>query len=1165
VLEYQAAEFAVEVAVLGVLVGALAHFLVFMSTIWSVKSRAMLTMAAVPNAEAAQELLRQGQAVQVQVRPAKHRGSPTLTPLTIWSMDKDALHFCFQRRDFVRVAGDTLFRKPAFPTSLPLAQYAKEAVAGGVSSDTDATDRRTRMGANRYDMPLPSFGELYKEQAVAPFFVFQVFCVLLWTLDEYWYYSIFTLFMLLFFEATVTFQRLRSMGMLRGMAERPATSIFALRANAWIRLSSEELVPGDIVSLVRAEKVPMETPEYKARIKQMELMEQRALFTNRNKSPTEIALLKAQAEEQRRAVPIPQVTAVVPCDVVVLGGSVVVNEAMLTGESVPKLKEAAPVQRPDEASKELEMAGAHKGNVVFAGTTVMQATAADQQLPGNPRALSPPDGGAVGYVLRTGFETSQGKLLRAILFSSERVTANSKEAFLFIFCLLQFALVASAYVLHVGLQDESRPRFKLYLNCIMIITSVVPPELPMELSLAVNTSLVNLIRAGVFCTEPFRIPFVGKLTTLCFDKTGTITSDKLTLRGVIRTEGVAKAAEVEGEAAAIIGGCHSLAMADGQLVGDPLETSAFTALSFTLAGSIARRQGENAVAIQPVVRHAFAAALRRMTVVASVRNGPASFGSGDLVALVKGAPEVIIDLLAVEEEAKAKLRRLANRRAAFGDRVIALAYRVLPAGTTASRVRTMPRAEVERDLIFGGFACFACPLKKESADVLKELGEAAHDMVMITGDAPLTAIGVARAVNIVEGGKATPVYLLDGTLSLRCVTDPEEVDGKPVEQRTAPFDPDNFVPDPEFAYAAVGAALARLSSAQLRRLVVHFSVFARTAPDQKAKIVAALRDTGHTVLMCGDGTNDVGALKIADVGVAVLNRPDAVKKAAPKKKTKAGKDAKSLAQARKEAMEELNASMAEQDALPQLGDASIASPFTSKGTSLQPLVELVRQGRCTLVTTLQMFKILALNCLVSAYSLSVLYLEGVKYGDTQMTLSSVIIAMCFLFNSRSAPAPRLAASRPQPNVFSAYMVTSIIGQFALHLYTLVYTSSFTLAAMGERTAADRDPEAAFAPNLLNSVIFLVGSTMNVANFAANYRGRPHMQSLRENRGLFYGLVALSAMIFAAALELSEDWNKTFQIVPFPSADFRHKVVSSMAIDIVGAVLWDFICSKLFWV
>ena len=185
-----------------------------------------------------------------------------------------------------------------------------------------------------------------------------------------------------------------------------------------------------------------------------------------------------------------------PCDLLLLQGSCIVNEAMLSGESTPLLKESIEL-RP--ASDRLDMNGADRNSVLFGGTKVLQAEGASSLPSSTLSRTAAPDNGCLAIVLKTGFGTSQGQLIRTMIFSTERVTANNFESFLFIGFLLIFAIAASAYVWTKGVENN-RPRMKLLLDCVIIITSVVPPELPMELSLAVNTSLIALSKFG---TLPF--------------------------------------------------------------------------------------------------------------------------------------------------------------------------------------------------------------------------------------------------------------------------------------------------------------------------------------------------------------------------------------------------------------------------------------------------------------------------------------------------------------------------------------------------------------------------------------------------------------------------------------------------------------------------------------
>jgi cation-transporting ATPase 13A1 len=404
-----------------------------------------------------------------RVVPAK--GKPVLVEIEYFPTL--GMTFEYHRRRYLFVKddanGDYVWTKIRCRTDLPLSFLAQ--TWKGFSSPELVEAATIRYGPNVFEVKQPNFVDLYKAQLLNPFTVFQLFCVLLWAIDDYLIYSFFSLGMVLLFEGTVVFQRLKSLQALRGMGN-PPRPVFVYREEKWTVVESTWLLPGDIMSLTRQ--------THKKSTK------------NSNSSSTPPPPPQDQGGD------------IIPADLLLLRGSTVVNEASLTGESVPQMKEgladlsavAAAVENgnaattktsEEDAEDVLDMKNRHKMNVAYAGTKMLQCLSGESSSSTSSATTTaksippPPDGGALCFVLRTGFSSAQGKLVRMIEGSQEKVKGHERDTGLLLLVLCFFAIASSSYVLYHGLHDENRSQYELLLHCIMIVTAVIRPELPMQM------------------------------------------------------------------------------------------------------------------------------------------------------------------------------------------------------------------------------------------------------------------------------------------------------------------------------------------------------------------------------------------------------------------------------------------------------------------------------------------------------------------------------------------------------------------------------------------------------------------------------------------------------------------------------------------------------------
>uniref|UniRef100_A0A669CQH3 ATPase cation transporting 13A2 n=1 Tax=Oreochromis niloticus TaxID=8128 RepID=A0A669CQH3_ORENI len=789
-----------------------------------------------------------------------------------------------------------------------------------------------------------------------PFYVFQMFSIVLWMVDHYYIYAI-CIFIVSVISITISLYETRKQSItLRNMAQLITTVTIRRKSGEEECVSSVELVPGDCLI-------------------------------------------------------IPQEGMLLPCDAALLAGECLVNESMLTGESVPVLK------TPLQASDRKYSSDTERRHTLFSGTQLIQAKG------GRPGGV-----GAVAVVTSTGFFTAKGDLVSSILYPQPIDFRFYRDAVKFLLILALVALIGTIYIFVVLYRSNVS---ELVIRSLDIVTIAVPPALPAAITTGTIYAQRRLKQHGIFCISPPRINICGKVSLFCFDKTGTLTEEGLDVWGVMEA-GPAGFSELVPEPRLLPPGhlksglacCHTVALLHGQLLGDPLELKMVESTGWTLQepdgdGSVLNaefgghkvlavmrppdQQAYGAVSIPAmaiVQRFPFSSALQRMSVVTVTHGGRSA------LAFIKGSPEMVASLChtqTVPAQFSSKLHSFSSE----GLRVLAVAYKPLDVN---SNLR-----EVEKDMRFLGLLMMKNLVKPESAKVINILRKANVRSIMVTGDNVLTAVNVAKTCGMV--GSDEKVIFVTAT------------------PHTEYFDSAPHLHANDFNLLSL-------------QILMRATIFARMAPDQKTqlKVIFIILTVKYY------GANDCGALRAADVGV-------------------------SLSEA----------------------EASVASPFTSKTENISCVPLLIREGRCSLVTSFSLFRYMALYSLIQFCSVIILYTVKTSIADPQFLYFDVLlVTVLAIVMGRGGPSEELYPSRPAASL----LALPVLGSLFIHTCMIALGQ---LAALFITTSEEwyiplnaTEVGTANLPNLENTCVFDISGFQYIIMSVVLTKSYPHKKPLYHN-------------------------------------------------------------------
>ena len=512
------------------------------------------------------------------------------------------------------------------------------------------------------------------------------------------------------------------------------------------------------------------------------------------------------------------------------------------------------------------------------------------------------NGSALGLVVATGDTTVFGRIAAMTNRPKPGLTTLEKEVRIFVFTIagIAVAIATICIIIWAAYLRPKHPGFmstsQLLVNVVSILVAFIPEGMPVAVTLSLTVIARKMAKAKILCKQLSTCETLGSISVLCSDKTGTLTTNRMT----VTTVGVYgfESSPLDARDHISTGGPLSSTFSQLQWVGAVCNAATFDSETKHLPASERKihgdatdsavlRMAEEMSSVQSAnsaweVKHqlAFNSKNKFMLKLVGFNSGSSSTKAlesalssaeaaafqpeSDLVLLSKGGPDVLLkrcskaldasgEVVPLTDSIRASLIAMQSDWSSRGQRVLLLARRIITPGLVDTN---MPLEDavmaLNVELTIVGLVGIVDPPRPEIPEVVKTCRGAGIRFFMVTGDFQLTAEAIARQCGILTSEKVRHFDDLT-TASLAEYDMLADNDARP-----------------QNALSLTGTDLMRMSEATWEQ-VCRFDeiVFSRTTPEQKLRIVKEFQARGGCVGMTGDGVNDAPSLKQADIGIAM--------------------------------------------------------------------------------------------------------------------------------------------------------------------------------------------------------------------------------------------------------------------------------------------------------